>query len=243
VRKKIISALTYPAVLVFLAICLVVVLMTFVIPSFSEFYVQFEQELPLITKIVMATASTVKENLLLEAIAAVALIVGFRIWKTTPSGRWLLDSLKLRVPLMGHLVQLFALSQFSRSMAVLLGGGTPMVPALETASTSVNNVFISERFLACVSEVQEGRALSEAMEATKRVPDLALAMMRVGESTGALPEMLNHTSAFFDDEIDFILNRIVTLFEPAILVVMGLVVAGLLLAVYYPLLTLVANLG
>jgi type IV pilus assembly protein PilC len=152
-----------------------------------------------------------------------------------------IDRWKLRLPVLGGLVHLFALSQFSRSLAVLLGGGTPMVPALETAATSVHNAHVSEVFLGCVSQVREGRPLSDSLEDTGMAPDLALAMMRVGESTGALPEMLTHSSEFFDDEIDFTLNRIVTLFEPAILVIMGLVVAGLLLAVYYPLLTLVTK--
>jgi type IV pilus assembly protein PilC len=121
---------------------------------------------------------------------------------------------------------------------VLLSGGTPMVPALDTAATSISNSFVAELVLGCVKEVQEGRALSDALADTGQVPDLALAMMRVGEATGALPEMLSNSSEFFDSEIEFTLQRVVTLFEPAILVVMGVIVAGLLLAVYYPLLTL-----
>ena len=118
-----------------------------------------------------------------------------------------------------------------------------MVPALGTAATSVSNAFISDLFVDCVHEVQEGRPLSDALADTNQVPDMALAMMRVGESTGALPEMLEHTSDFFDEEIEFTLGRIVTLIEPLILVVMGLVVAGLLLAVYYPLLTIVSRIA
>jgi type IV pilus assembly protein PilC len=151
----------------------------------------------------------------------------------------IIDRWRLRLPLIGRLTHLFALSQITRSLALLLGGGTPMVPALETAATSVNNAHLSELFLHCVPKVQEGQALSEAFDETKMVPGLALAMVRVGESTGALPEMLNHTSEFLDEEIDFSLSRMVTLFEPAILIFMGVVVAGLLLAVYYPLLTMV----
>ena len=116
-----------------------------------------------------------------------------------------------------------------------------MVPSLETAVTSINNAWISENFLKAIPQVREGQSLSDSLERTGLVPELAIAMMRVGESTGALPEMLSHTSEFLDEDIDFILNRIVTLLEPAVLVIMGLVVAGLLLAVYYPLLTLVSR--
>ena len=243
VRKKIVAALTYPAVLVLLAVGLVVLLVAYVIPRFSDFYLQFGSELPLPTRIVLGVARFTEDNLLF---IVAALVVGwylFKWWKGTPFGRRLVDRWTLRVPLVGRLAQLFSLSQFTRSMSVLLSGGTPMVPAVETAATSIKNVHIAELFLGCVQEVQEGRPLSDALEDTGRAPGLALAMIRVGESTGALPEMLEHTSDFFDEEIDFFLTRVVGLFEPMILVVMAVIIAGLLLAVYYPLLRLVSTIA
>jgi type IV pilus assembly protein PilC len=243
IRRKIIGALTYPAVLVFLSICLVVLLVTFVIPKFADFYLQFSGQLPLPTRILLGTAQTVQHNVVLIIVGIVVVLYGFRLWTSTSSGRRMADRVTLKLPVLGRLSHLFSLSQFTRSLAVLLRGGIPMVPAVETASTSVKNVYISELFLGCVREVQEGRALSEALTDTGEAPDMALAMMRVGEATGALPEMLEHTSGFLDQEIDFFLNRIVTLFEPAILVVMGLIVGGLLLAVYYPLLKLVSTIA
>jgi len=182
-------------------------------------------------------------NLVAIVITVVVLSYAVKWWKATPFGTRIVDRWTLRVPLLGRLAHLFALSQFTRSLSVLLSGGTPMVPSLETASTSVKNAYISELFLGCVQEVQEGRPLSDALDDTGRVPGLALAMIRVGESTGALPEMLEHTSDFFDEEIEFFLTRIVTLFEPAILVVMAVIIAGLLLAVYYPLLRLVSTIA
>jgi type IV pilus assembly protein PilC len=243
VRRKIIGALTYPAVLIVLAAGLVVILMTYVIPSFSQFYLQFEAELPLPTRVVIGLAQFISNNLLWIIAGLAVSWYMFRVWRSSPSGRLISDRWKLQLPLIGRLTHLFSLSQFSRSLAILLGGGTPMVPALETASTSVSNAFISELFLGCVHEVQEGRPLSDALVDTGYLPDMALAMIRVGESTGALPEMLEHTSDFFDESIEFTLGRIVTLIEPLILVVMGLIVAGLLLAVYYPLLTIVTRIA
>jgi type IV pilus assembly protein PilC len=243
VRRKIVGALTYPAVLIVLAAGLVVILMTYVIPNFSLFYVQFETELPLPTRLVIGSADFLKNNLILIVAGLIGSWYAFRVWRTSPSGRLITDRWKLKLPLVGRLTHLFALSQFSRSMSILLGGGTPMVPALETSSTSISNAFISELFLGCVHEVQEGRPLSDALLDTGYLPDLALAMIRVGESTGALPEMLTHTSDFFDESIEFTLGRIVTLIEPIILVVMGLIVAALLLAVYYPLLTIVSRIA
>lgn len=243
VRRKIIGALTYPAVLILLSIVLVIILMVRVIPAFSGFYVQFNAELPLPTRMVMDLSTFVKEHFLLVGLAGVGLYVAVRAWRNTPFGRRITDRWRLSIPVVGRLAHLFSVSQFTRSLGVLLGGGTPMVPALETSTTSVGNSFISDRIHGCVREVQEGRALSDSLEDTGLMPDLALAMMRVGESTGALPEMLEHTSGFFDEEIEFSLNRLVTLFEPLILVVMGIIVAGLLLAVYYPLLTTVSKIG
>ncbi len=241
VRKKIISALTYPAVLVTMSIGLVVVLMVKVIPAFKDFYVQFESELPLPTRTVLGIAEFTQNNVLLVAVGIVVGLYLFRVWRSSPSGRMITDRWRLRLPLVGRLSHLFAMTQFSRSMSILLGGGTPMVPALQTSATSVSNAYISELLLGCVQEVQEGRPLSEALADTGQAPGMALAMIRVGESTGALPELLEHTSDFFDESIEFTLGRVVTLFEPLILIVMGLVVAGLLLAVYYPLLTIVSR--
>ena len=240
-RKKIVGALTYPLVLILLAVGLVVLLMTYVIPNFTGFYAQMGAELPLPTRIVITVANTVHDDFLPILAVIAGAVWGLRLWTRTPRGRRIVDRLKLKIPIIGRLSHMFALSQFTRSLGVMLAGGLPMVPALETASTSVNNAHISERFLRCVPEVREGQSLSDSLERTGLAPKLAVAMMRVGESTGALAEMLTNTSEFIDEEIDFLLNRVVTLLEPAVLVFMGVVVAGLLLAVYYPLLTLVTR--
>lgn len=243
VRKKIIGALTYPLVLVALSIVLVIILMVKVIPSFSSFYVQFDAELPLPTRIVMGLSTGLQEHFLLVAASLAGLFFGVRMWRRSPAGRRITDRWRLSIPVIGRLGHLFAVSQFTRSLSVLLGGGTPMVPALETSTTSISNSYISGLYGGCVKEVQEGRSLSDCLADTGMMPELALAMIRVGESTGALPEMLEHTSGFLDEEIEHSLARLVTLFEPLILVVMGIIVAGLLLAVYYPLLTTVSKIG
>ncbi|MCD4747905.1 MAG: type II secretion system F family protein [Thermoanaerobaculales bacterium] len=243
VRKKIIASLTYPAVLVVMSVGLIILLVAKVIPSFSGFYVSFDSELPLITRFVLGLSEFVQGNWFWLVLGIAAGWVAFRAWSRTRKGRLLTNRWLIGLPLVGKLAHRFALSQFSRSMAVLLSGGTPMVPALETATTSVNNAWVSKVLHGCVNEVKEGRPLSDAVDDTGLASEMALAMIRVGEGTGALAEMLNHTSDFFDEEIEFALGRIVTIFEPMILVFMGLVVGGLLLAVYYPLLSLVTKIG
>jgi type IV pilus assembly protein PilC len=154
VRKKIIGALTYPAVLVALSIVLVVILMVRVIPAFSTFYVQFEAELPLPTQIVMGLSTALKEHFVVVTAAVLAIVVAVRAWRRSPAGRRITDRWRLGIPVVGRLAHLFAASQFTRSLSVLLGGGTPMVPALETATTSINNSYVSELFHGCVREVQ-----------------------------------------------------------------------------------------
>ena len=243
VRRKIIGALTYPLVLIALSIVLVIILMVRVIPAFSSFYLQFDAELPLPTRMVMGASTALQEHFFLVTAAVIGFVFAFRMWRSSPSGQRITDRWRLAIPVVGRLAHLFAVSQFTRSLGVLLGSGTPMVPALQTSTTSISNSYISELFRGCVQQVQEGRALSDSLDDTRMMPELALAMMRVGESTGALPEMLEHTSGFLDEEIEFSLARLVTLFEPLILVVMGIIVAGLLLAVYYPLLTTVSKIG
>lgn len=243
VRRKIIGALTYPLVLIAMSVVLVIILMVKVIPAFSSFYLQFDADLPLPTRIVMGISTSLQEHFVLFIAGTVGFYFAVKIWRNSPSGRRITDRWRLSIPVVGRLGHLFAVSQFTRSLGVLLGGGTPMVPALQVSTTSISNSYISELFRTCVQEVQEGRPLSDALDDTGKMPELALAMMRVGESTGALPEMLEHTSGFFDEEIEASLARLVTLFEPMILVVMGIIVAGLLLSVYYPLLTTVSKIG
>lgn len=240
-RKKVVGALTYPAVLIMLSIGLVAIMMTYVIPKFTEFYSGLDAKLPLPTEILIGIAKFMHDEIFFIVATVVGVVWIVKFWHRTPRGRKIVDRFQLQLPILGNLAHMFALSQFTRSLGVMLGGGIPMVPSLETAVTSINNAWISENFLKAIPQVREGQSLSDSLERTGLVPELAIAMMRVGESTGALPEMLSHTSEFLDEDIDFILNRIVTLLEPAVLVIMGLVVAGLLLAVYYPLLTLVSR--
>ena len=244
VRRKIIGALTYPLVLVAMSIVLVIILMVRVIPAFSTAFTSSSMPICLCRRgSSWACRPTCRSTFSSSPLGAVGLYFAFKMWRNSPSGRRITDRWRLSIPVIGRLGHLFAVSQFTRSLSVLLGGGTPMVPALQVSTTSISNSYISELFRGCVQEVQEGRPLSDALDDTGKMPVLALAMMRVGESTGALPEMLEHTSGFFDEEIEASLARLVTLFEPMILVVMGIIVAGLLLSVYYPLLTTVSKIG
>lgn len=241
-RRKVTGALVYPAVLIGLSIGLVTILMTYVIPRFREFFAGFEAgQLPLITRVVIGTADFLRANILFVAVALFVGAVAFTRWKATVAGRLAWDAFLLRIPFVGPILRQFALSQFARSLATLVGAGTPVVPALEIAAGAVANQRISDAVASVVPRVREGAEVWRSLESTGTFTSLAVEMIKVGEATGALEEMLTNVSDFYDEAIDAQLGRIVSLIEPIILVVMGVVVATLLLSIYLPMFTILSN--
>lgn len=233
-RKKVVGALVYPAVLVTLSSAMVGVMLTYVIPRFAEFYTGFGAELPFFTRFMIAFATALRNNLLWVVIGVIVGAFFFRKWIAT-SGRVIWDRWKLKIPLAGGILHRFAIMQFTQSLGTLLSGGTPMVPAIEIGSQSVTNQEVSIKISAIVQNVREGEPLWRSLESTGVVSDLAVEMIKVGESTGALTEMLSNVSEFYDEEIEARLARIVAAIEPIILVFMGGVIAVLLYAFYLPL--------
>jgi len=235
VKRKTISALVYPAILVTLAIGLVSLIVLKVVPAFADFYASFGAELPLITRIILAISNVVRSQLLLIVLAGGAAIVAFVIWIKQVGQRARLDHLVLGAPIVGPIAAKFATSQMARTLATLLGGGLPLVNALEIAAKSVGNQYMASQLDIVNTRVREGQSFAAALEARHIFPEVAVKMAEVGESTGALQEMLNTVADFYDEEIATTMERFVTLVEPALLVIMGVVIAGLLLALYMPL--------
>ncbi|MEA2163668.1 MAG: type pilus assembly protein PilC [Thermoanaerobaculia bacterium] len=233
-RKRVVGALIYPSVLVLLSIGMVFVMLTKVIPKFAEFYQGFGAELPWFTTLMIKIASGLNTNLPIFIIVVVAIFFLMRRW-INGSGRIAWDNFKLRIPLAGGILHRFAIMQFTQSLGTLLAGGTPMVPAIEIASQSVTNQLVSSKIFGMVQNVREGEPLWRSLEATGAMSDLAVEMIKVGESTGALTEMLGNVSEFYDEEIESRLTRMVAAIEPLILVFMGIVIALLLYAFYLPL--------
>lgn len=233
-RKKVIGALIYPSVLISLSVTMVFVMLTYVIPKFAEFYQGFDAQLPVFTRFMIRFATGLKNNVVMMLVFAVAGAILMRRWIAS-TGRVLWDRFKLKLPLAGGILHRFALMQFTQSLGTLLTGGTPMVPAIEIASQSVTNHEVSGKIAGIVQNVREGEPLWRSLESTGVITDLAIEMIKVGESTGALTEMLANVSEFYDEEIQARLSRVVAAIEPIILVVMGGVIALLLYAFYLPL--------
>ena len=238
--RKVVSTLVYPVILIVLSAVLITILMTFVIPRFTEFFADFDAELPLLTVVVLGIATFLRHNFLLIAGALGA--GGFLLyrWVQTPSGRVWLDAFMLKLPIVGGIFRRFAITQFTRSLGTLLGGGTPLVPALENAADAIGNRSVSQKVASVVPKVREGRELWKALEATGIFTDLTIEMIKVGESSGALEEMLAAVSEFYDEEIDLLLARVISFVEPAILVLMGGVIVTILLSVYLPMFRLMS---
>jgi type IV pilus assembly protein PilC len=235
VRRKTISALVYPAILMLLSLAVVSIIVLRVVPEFGLFYEQFDRELPLSTRIIVQISEVARAYFLLIVAGMAAAAIAFWGWIRKPLQRERFDRWILRLPMLGQIARKFSTSQAARTLATLLGGGIPLVNAIDISARSIKNRYIARELQHAGQQVREGRALASAMNESGAFTDVAIKMVEVGESTGALQEMLNSLADFYDEEIDTNLGRFITLVEPILLVLMGLVIAGLLLSLYMPL--------
>ena len=235
VKRKTVSALVYPAILISLALALVTIIVLKVVPAFADFYGTFGASLPLSTRVIVAASEFLRSQFLLVIGALVAGVTAVVVWVRQPGQQARFDHLLLGLPMLGNVAKKFATSQMARTLATLLGGGLPLVNALDIAAKSVGNQYMAAQLGIVSARVREGESFAAALEARHVFPDVAVKMAEVGESTGALQDMLNTVADFYDEDIATTMDRFVTIIEPALLVVMGLVIAGLLLALYMPL--------
>ncbi len=235
VKRKTISALVYPAILIALSLILVSIIVLTVVPAFSDFYGTFGAELPLVTRIIVRVSAVIREHFALILVVLAVAAAAFVLWLRQPGQKARFDHAILGVPFLGEVASKFATSQMARTLATLLGGGLPLVNALDIAAQSVGNQFIARQLGLVGVRVREGASFASALDDRRVFPEVAVKMAEVGESTGALREMLNTVADFYDEEIATSMERFVTLVEPVLLVIMGIVIAGLLLALYMPL--------
>ena len=238
VKRKTISALVYPAILLVLSCVVVGIIMLRVVPEFGAFYNQFGRDLPLSTRIIVSISNFAGTYFLVMLLGAIAAVVAFVAWLKQPGNRRRFDKWTLSVPMLGPIAQMFATSQAARTLATLLGGGIPLVNAIDVSARSIGNQYMAHQLTTAAQQVREGRALASAMMQSGAFPDVAVKMVEVGESTGALQEMLNSLSEFYDEEIETSLTRFITIVEPTLLVIMGIIIAALLLSLYMPLFNL-----
>lgn len=242
-RKKVLSALLYPAILVSVAAAAITVLLVYVVPTFSQIYADAGSQLPVPTLMLIAFTNFLKSYFLLIAGAVVAVAALLRRWSATGPGRYRVDALKLRLPFLREIFSKYSVSAFTRTFATVLGSGIPIVESLKMSVGTLNNKVLERRLLEAVVKVEEGTSLSVALESVKLMPPLAIRMLGVGETTGSLEEMLGDISEYFEEEIDAHLHILTTAIEPAIMIVMGLVVGVIVVTMYLPVFKIAATVG
>jgi len=238
VRKKILLSLIYPSVLVLLVIGLVVFLVTFVVPRFAELYSTTNAPLPAPTRLLITVGLAAEKFIVAGAVALALAIAGLRYYLRTDAGRAVADRLKVRTPLLGEIWLKYQVAQLARLLATLLSGGIPLVQGMETASQSVGSPLLRGALAEAQKRVKEGQSLSGALASTGLIPGLAIDMIEVGESTGALPQMLNSVAEFYEDDVNTRMQAALSLIEPAIMIFMGLFVAFVLVSLYLPIFSL-----
>lgn len=241
IRRKVVSALIYPSFVLVVSLFVVGVLVFYIVPKFNAFLQDFGAELPLLTRILVEASTALASRWKLVLGAAVVAGAALVAWGRGAHGRAALARWQLRLPAVGPILHAYAQNRFTRTLGTLVSGGIPLVTALELAARAVGNAFVEQALLRVAERVREGHSLWESLEQTGLISNMAVEMVKVGESTGSLVEMLDNASDFNEEEIDHKLNRMVTLIEPLMIVFMAFMVAAMVLAIYLPLIQAVGQ--
>jgi type IV pilus assembly protein PilC len=234
VKKKILATLVYPVLLIVVAAVIVTYLVTAVIPKFGDLYRDLGVELPTPTKILILITVDYRAYILTGLGLFFLSVVGIFFWSRSEEGGVAFDRILFKLPVLGETLLKFQVSQFCRTLSTLLTGGTPLVAALQTASESISSRLVRGTVQDATKMVREGESMHTALSASHVMPEMAMDMIEVGESSGALSPMLTSVAEFYEEEVSLRLTAMVSLIEPLILVFMGLLVAGILISLYLP---------
>ncbi|MGH9520690.1 MAG: type II secretion system F family protein, partial [Terriglobales bacterium] len=228
----------YPSLLLTMVTGLLIFMFTVVIPQFAELYDQMGSKLPTMTLDLLAFGKWTQHYAAWIGLTVVAAGVGLWRFSMTERGREAIDGFRIGVPVFGKIWLKYQVALFARMLSTLLTGGLPLVPSLETASRAISSRKVTKAVRSSIGTVREGKSLADSLEATKMMPDLATEMINVGEQTGALPQMLNSVAEFYEEDVATALTAALALVEPAILIVMGIVVVFILISLYLPIFSL-----
>jgi type IV pilus assembly protein PilC len=237
-RKKLFVSLIYPTMLVTVVTIMVMFLFTYVVPKFADLFNSLDAKLPAITLFMLGVGQYAQKYFPFIIFGLVVAVFLFWQWRKTDRGADRIDRIILSLPLLGDIRLKHQVATFSRMLATLLQGGLPLVPSMETAGSSMSSRRILKGVMRAATRVREGQGLAGSLEEQKIFPDLAVEMLEVGESTGALPAMLNSVAEFYEEDVQTALNAAMALIEPLILMVMAVFVGGVLISLYLPIFTL-----
>jgi type IV pilus assembly protein PilC len=242
-KKKVITALFYPAILVSVAFVAITVLLVYVVPTFSQVYADAGTRLPTPTLVLITFTAVLKRYFPLVVAVVIFAVYLFRKWITTDPGRLALDTIMLKIPVIGDIILKYSIVSFTRTLGTIIESGIPIVESLKMSVATLNNKVLEGRMTIAIRRVEEGVSLSVAIDGARLMPSLALRMLSVGESTGSLEEMLEGISDYFEEELDQRLHLLSTAIEPAIMVVMGVLIGSIIVTMYLPVFKLAGTVG
>ncbi|MEI8190088.1 MAG: type II secretion system F family protein [candidate division NC10 bacterium] len=233
-RQRLRAALTYPVILLTASLAVILFLLTFVVPTFSNIYGDMDAELPVATRILVGITGQLRQLLPLAALMGTAFGLALWRWRRTSEGRRLTDRWILVLPWVGTLVSGYLFSRFARTLAMMQAGGIPMIPSLETSLATVGNAYLNGKLRTAIPRVAAGNTLADALDRSGVSPPFLVELVSVGESSGSLGEMLGHVADLYDTEMDTRLTALAAAIEPVIMIGMGLVVAAIVVIMYLP---------
>jgi type IV pilus assembly protein PilC len=241
--RKVRGAMIYPVAILLFALSVIVVLLAFIIPTFEEMFAQFNQAMPLPTRIVLGLSDFIRSNALWLAAGGGLAGFGFYRWRQTPDGERTTDRFLLQMPVIGDLIQKTAIARFTRTLGTLLGSGVSILHGLEITAATAGNKVIEEAVLESRSSIARGDTVAGPLERTGVFPPMVTQMIHVGEESGELADMLQKIADFYDDEVDTAVENLLKLIEPALIIVLGVIVGGMIVAMYLPIFTLITTMG
>lgn len=242
-RQKVKKAISYPIVLICIGLAVVGFLLTYVMPTFVSVYGDSVQTLPWATQVLLDVVTHAESWLLPAAVVLIGLMLGMHTYYATSAGQLTIDRLVLKLPLVGQIAVKHNTVQLTRTLGTILAGGTPLVDALQGARGAIANRWISQEMIGAVNEIREGATLAAALDRPGVLPRLAIEMLSVGEETGSLDTMLRDVSEFYEADLDTRLIQLTTWIEPALLLVMGILVGGIVIVMYLPVFQMAGTVG
>jgi type IV pilus assembly protein PilC len=231
--------MVYPCVVLVFAMLMLCAMFMFVLPTFKEIFAEFDSELPPITQMLFTLSDLMRRFWYLIGFGPFAVFFGFKWYYSTDSGHWNLDKLKLRIPVIGELVQKMAISRFSRTLGTLVNSGVPVLRALEIVSETAGNVVMAKAVTDARGCVREGQKISAPLEASGMFPPMVTQMIDIGEETGRMSDMLVKIATFYDNEVDVAVKALTSLIEPALIIVLGGIVGFIVASIMVPMFTMI----
>ena len=242
-KKRVKTAMFYPSTIVAVAVVVVIFLLIYVIPTFEQLFAGFGATLPLPTVIVLEASRIVRAYLLVMLAGLVAAVVGLRFYYRTPGGKLAIDRLLLRLPVFGPLIRKVAVAKFTRTLGTLVSSGVSILEGLDITARTAGNKVVEEAVLKARTTIAQGKTIAEPLQASGVFPLMVVQMIAVGEQTGALDRMLNKIADFYDEEVDVAVAGLTSLLEPLLVIFLGVIIGGVVIAMYLPIFKLISVVG